>query len=83
MIKNKLEIFKNGCFTKIDPNKAPRTFKELRGFLLCNGGNDCFVKQQGKIWRITKDNKLMYVCRTLPELAFADYLELSKIKVIK
>lgn len=71
-----LEIYRNGSFTKIDPNKAPRTFKELRGFLVCNGGKDCFMKSQGKVWKIGS-NKITEVCRTLQHLSFNEYLKLS------
>ena len=70
-----LEIYKNGSFTKIDPNKAPRTFKELRGFLVCNEGKDCFMKSQGKVWKIT--TKVVEVCRTIQDLSFNYYLKLS------
>lgn len=51
------EIYKQGRFTKIDDNRNPHSFKELRGFLVCNEGNDCFSKSDGKVWKITRDNK--------------------------
>ena len=72
------EIYKQGRYTKIDDNRNPHSFKELRGFLVCNNGNDCFSKAYGKVWKITKDNKWIEVCRNITDLSYNEYLKLSK-----
>ena len=71
------EIYRNNTFTTIDENKAPRTFKELRGFLICNQGKDCFCKWGGNVYKITREGKWECVCRTLPSLSFKEYLKIS------
>lgn len=72
------ETYKQGRYTKIDDNRNPHSFKELRGFLVCNGGNDCFSKSDGKVWKITRDNKWIEVCRNITDLSFNEYLKISK-----
>lgn len=72
------ETWKQSRFTKIDDNTNPRSFKELRGFLMCNQGNDCFSKSDGKVWKITRDNKWIEVCRNITDLSYNEYLKLSQ-----
>ena len=71
------EIYKNGRYTTIDDDKAPHGFKELLGFLTCNGGKDCFSKFQGSVWKINTSGKWEYVCRNIPDLSFNEYLKIS------
>lgn len=72
------EIWKNNNFTKIDDEKSPRTFKELLGFLSCNGGKDCFGKFQGNVWKINRNGCWEKVCRNIGDLSYAQYLKLAK-----
>lgn len=73
------ETFINGAFKMIDADKqTPRNFKELRGFLICNNGRDCFSKFQGNVWMISKEGLWVKVCRNVPDLTFNEYLKLSK-----
>lgn len=73
------ETYRQGRFTKIDDNKTPRNFKELRGFLFCNEGNDCFCKAFGKVWKITRDNKWIEIYKNITNLSYNEYLKISKI----
>ena len=73
-----MEIYKQGRFTTINENTSSTSFKQLLGFLKCNQGNDCFTKFQGKVWKITKDNKWEYVCNNIPDLSYIEYLNISK-----
>jgi hypothetical protein len=71
------EIYRNNCFTQVDENEHPKTFKELNGFLICNKGRSVFFKSEGFVWMITKTGLLEKVARTIPELSFEKYLQLS------
>lgn len=59
-----------------NPKKHPTNFKELRRYLINNGGMDCFSRVQGQIWMITKEGNWKFVCRCLPDL------ELEEFKII-
>lgn len=71
-------FIRNGIFTTIDDNKSPRTFKELRGFLILNDGFDCFSKHSGEVYKITKNNTWIRICRCLTDLTYKEYLKESK-----
>ncbi len=71
------EIYKNNTFTYIDDNKSPNNFKELLGFLNCNGGKDCFSKFQGNVWKITKKGTWEKICKNIPDLSYNEYLNIS------
>ena len=71
------ETWNQGRFTKIDDQKAPRSFKELRGFLKCNGGNDCFSKSDGWVHKITRDGKWERLVRNIDMMSFEQYLNKS------
>ncbi len=73
----KLTISNYGKFITIDENKRPKTFKQLRAFLVCNNGNDCFSKSFGKVYKITKNNNWIEVCRNIDDLSYKEYLKLS------
>ena len=64
---------------KMKPNheKHPTTFRELKRYLVENGGRDCFNKAFGSVWMLTTDGNWKYVSRCLPELELQKYLELS------
>ncbi len=66
-----------GRITKINTDNRPKTFRMLLGFLIFNGGRDCFAKFQNKVWMISKDGTWQYVCRTIPDLTYEEYLKLS------
>lgn len=73
-----MKIFYNGLYRNFNPEKAPKSFRELRAFLMASGGNDCFSKSNGFVWKITRDNKWQQVCRNIDMLSFNEYLKLSK-----
>jgi len=66
----------------LSTNKStrPRSFKQLRVYLLKNDGFDCFSKWGGEVYKITRDNKWIKICRCLPDLTFEEYLKESKKK---
>lgn len=71
------ETYRNNRFTKIDDTKHPNSFKELLGFLSCNGGRDCFSKFQGNVWKINKSGNWELICRNIPDLSYNEYLNIS------
>ena len=62
---------------KLLDNKAPTTFKQLRKYLIENGGNDCFSKSGGYIFKIQKNNTWIKICRNISDLTFQEYLKES------
>jgi hypothetical protein len=72
-----MEAIRNGQVLKGHPDKSPKTFKELLGYIVCNGGRDCFTKSHGKVWMITRTGNWEYVCRNITDLTFDEYLKLS------
>jgi hypothetical protein len=71
------ETYRNNRFTKIDDERNPNSFKELLGFLTCNGGRDCFSKFQGNVWKITTLGTWEKVCRNVSDLSYSEYLRIS------
>ena len=67
----------NGKIGVIDENRSPMSFKQLLGFLVCNGGRDCFNKFQGKVWMLTMEGTWKEVCKNIPDLSYNEYLKLS------
>lgn len=72
------ETFRNGRFCIVSAEDRPKSFKELKGFLECNGGRDCFSKWGGDVYMITIEGTWSKVCRCLPDLSFSQYLYLSR-----
>lgn len=73
-----VETISNGKFTTINPNLSrPKTFKQLRGFLVCNGGRDCFSKFQGNVWMISKTGNWEKIVKNIPDLTYNEYLKIS------
>lgn len=57
--------------------KTPNTFKQLRKFLLENGGYDCFCKWGGEVYKITRGNSWVKVCRNITDFTYEEYLKES------
>lgn len=72
-------IIWRGSFNhKVNPDKPPKDTRELDSFLFFNDAAKCFLKGQGGWYKLTRDNKLLYVCRTLYLLSLKEWLEIAK-----
>lgn len=67
-----------GRRVKVNPQNPPKDTRQLRGFLLWNGANDCFMKGEGGWYKICKDGTIKYVVRALYLLSLAEFLEIAK-----
>lgn len=58
-------------------DKLPSSFKKLRGYLIDNGGYDCFSKWGGKVYKISRKGDWIEVCRNISDLTYNEYLKES------
>lgn len=72
-----LKISPTGQIVKCNTDSYPKTFKELNGFLRLNNAPTCFIKQDGKIWKILPDTTFIHICNNINQLSFKEYLKLS------
>jgi hypothetical protein len=70
-------IWYKGKARNVHPSEPPKDSRELNSFVYWNGAGKCFVKQSGGWYKITKDNKFLYVERTLYLLSLAEWLEVA------
>lgn len=71
-------IFCHDKFMSVLPTRPPKTARELDSFLSYNNAPKCFLKSSFGWYKLTKDNKLLYVNRVLYTMSFLDWLEVAK-----
>ena len=71
------KIFVGKAYVNVDPERAPKSSRELRSFLAYNNAPTCFFKDAGAWYKITKDCKALYVSRTLYLLSFEQWLNIA------
>jgi len=72
------KIIYRGSYHNVNSSLPPKDSKELDSFLLFNKAPRCFLKTGGKWFKITKDGKLLAVCRTLKHLSLSEWLGIAK-----
>jgi hypothetical protein len=66
-----------GKMVKVNPDNPPKDTRNLRGFLLWNDASDCFVRAEGGWYKVTKENGLKFVAKTLSHLSLKEFLEIA------
>lgn len=76
-MKMETKIWWRDKLITVDPDKAPADERQLISFLRYNNAPACFVKT-GNAWRkITKEQTLLYVSRTLYLLSLKEWLRIA------
>ena len=71
------KIFVRERYIYINPDIAPKEFRELDSFLFYNSAPKNILRAQGGYYRLTKQNSLLFVARKLDLLSFKEWLEVS------
>lgn len=70
-------IWVRNNYRNVDPDRAPSSTRELDSFLWYNNAPKCFLKGQGGWYKITKDNRLLFVNRVLYTMSFKEWLDVA------
>lgn len=73
-----LRIWYEGAWHNVKETSVPKTARQLLSYLSFAGGNDCFSKFSGGVYKITKQLTWVFVCRCYTDLSFGEYLKISK-----
>jgi len=69
------KIYVNNGYRNVNPEHSPVSNRVLRSFLIYNNAPDCFVKTSNKWYKMSKNGRLTFVCRTLNDLSLKEWLE--------
>jgi hypothetical protein len=67
---------RNG-YKEINPELAPTASRELDSFLWTNNAPKCFLRGQGGWYKITKENRVLFVNRVLYTMSYQEWLKIA------
>jgi len=71
------KIWHRDAFKKVNPKKPPTDTRMLDSFLIYNNASKCFMKGQGGWYKISRQESILYVCRTLYLLSLKEWLKIA------
>lgn len=70
-------IWVNARRMNVKPENPPRSSRELNSFLFYNDAPCCFMRSGRGWYKITRDNKFLFVERALYKLSFEEWLNIA------